>query len=101
MTALELAASALLALGVAFFAAGTVALVRFPDLYSRLHALTKADNVGLGLVLLALALGAGSWQEVLKLAIIWVMVLAASSCVSFLVAGEARRRRLPPWRGSD
>jgi multicomponent Na+:H+ antiporter subunit G len=33
--------------GVFFFLAGTVGLVRFPDPLSRLHALTKADNLGL------------------------------------------------------
>ena len=35
--------------GVFFFLAGTVGLLRFPDALSRLHALTKADNLGLGL----------------------------------------------------
>ena len=40
--------------GVFFFFAGTVALLRFPDSLSRLHALTKADNLGLGFVVLGL-----------------------------------------------
>ena len=35
--------------GALFFLAGTVGLLRFPDSLSRLHALTKADNLGLGL----------------------------------------------------
>lgn len=35
--------------GVLFFVAGTVGLLRFPDVFSRLHAVTKADTVGLGL----------------------------------------------------
>ena len=37
-----------------FFFAGTVGLLRFPDSLSRLHALTKADNLGLGLIVLGL-----------------------------------------------
>ena len=40
--------------GVVFFVAGTVGLLRFPDPLSRLHALSKADNLGLGLVALGL-----------------------------------------------
>ena len=36
--------------GAFFFLAGTVGLLRFPDSLTRLHALTKADNLGLGLV---------------------------------------------------
>jgi multicomponent Na+:H+ antiporter subunit G len=34
--------------GAFFFLAGSVGLLRFPDALSRLHALTKADNLGLG-----------------------------------------------------
>jgi len=38
----------LLLAGAVFFLAGTLGLLRFPDVYTRLHALTKADNLGLG-----------------------------------------------------
>ncbi|HKL63774.1 MAG TPA: monovalent cation/H(+) antiporter subunit G, partial [Woeseiaceae bacterium] len=55
---IELASALLLLGGAAFFFAGTVGMLRFPDFYSRLHALTKADNVGLGLTVLGLALRA-------------------------------------------
>jgi multicomponent Na+:H+ antiporter subunit G len=40
--------------GAFFFVAGTVGLIRLPDRLSRLHAITKADNVGLGLLVLGL-----------------------------------------------
>ena len=40
--------------GAFFFLAGTVGLLRFPDTLTRLHALTKADNLGLGLIVLGL-----------------------------------------------
>ena len=40
--------------GLFFFLAGTIGLLRFPDTLTRLHALTKADNLGLGLVVLGL-----------------------------------------------
>ncbi len=48
MSLIELASTVLLAVSLFFFTAGTIGLVRLPDLHSRLHALTKADNVGLG-----------------------------------------------------
>ena len=97
MTALNVLTGLLLAAALFFFIAGTVGLLRFPDLYSRLHALTKADNVGLGLTVLALMLQAESWTEVLKLGLIWVMVLAASATVCFLIGNEAYRRGHTPW----
>ena len=45
---------AAISLGVFFFLAGTVGLLRFPDVYTRLHALAKVDNLGLGFLLLGL-----------------------------------------------
>ena len=56
---IDLLATTLIGAGLAFFAAGSLGLLRLPDLYSRLHALTKADNVGLGLLVAGLAILAG------------------------------------------
>jgi multicomponent Na+:H+ antiporter subunit G len=60
--------------GAFFFLAGSVGLLRFPDALSRLHALTKADNLGLGLVMLGLLPRAGSFAA-LKLVFVWLLVL--------------------------
>jgi len=79
--------------GVLFFLAGTVGLLRFPDTFTRLHALTKADNLGVGLVVLGLLPRAGSVLAGLKLAVIWFLVLLAGSTVSQLIARSARSRR--------
>lgn len=99
MNWLDYLSLAVLAGGMFFFVAGTVALFRFPDLYCRLHALTKADNVGLGLTLLALMLQAENWLVVAKLTLIWLLVLVSSATVCFLVAREAQRRGLTPLTG--
>jgi len=97
MIALDILTGLLLLGALFFFVAGTVGLLRFPDLYARLHALTKADNVGLGLTVLALMLQAESWPEVLKLGMVWLLVLAASSTVCVLIGSEAYRRGIKPW----
>ena len=47
---LDIFSSVAIATGAFFFFAGTVGLLRFPDALTRLHALTKSDNLGLGLV---------------------------------------------------
>ncbi len=44
----------LVAAGVVFFLAGTVGRLRFPNTLTRLHVLTKADNLGLGLIVVGL-----------------------------------------------
>lgn len=99
---IDFISAVLLVVALFFFTAGTVGLVRLPDLHSRLHALTKADNVGLGFTVLALMLQANSWTTVFKLLLIWVIVLGASATVCFLIANRARcaaagteQRRIP------
>lgn len=76
----------LIGLGAAFFFAGTLCLLRFPDTFCRLHALTKADNVGLGLIVLGLAWQAGSLAVALKLLFIWLLALMASTVSCHLMA---------------
>lgn len=91
MTLLDLAALPLLVASAFFFVSGTVGLLRFPDLLTRLHALTKADNLGLGLLVLGLALRSGSLAVAAKLLLIWAVALVASSTGCHLVARAARR----------
>jgi multicomponent Na+:H+ antiporter subunit G len=97
--ALDLLSLGLLLAGGGFFVAGTLGLIRFPDVYTRLHALTKADNLGLGLVVLGLMLKASSLAVIGKLLLIWLLVLAASAAASQLVARWAQQQGVAPWRG--
>ena len=97
MSVLDGISAVLLITGAFFFLAGTAGLLRFPDVYNRLHALTKADNLGLGLTVLALVLQADSWTVALKLLLIWVLVLLAGASAAHLIAGSALRDRILPW----
>lgn len=94
----EIFTTLLLIGGAVFFLAGTVGLLRFPDVYTRLHALTKADNIGLGLMVVGLALQTESWAVVGKLLLIWVLVLLAGASVAHLVAVAARQRGIKLWK---
>lgn len=86
--------------GSAFFLAGSVGVLRFPDVYTRLHALTKADNLGLGLIVAALAIRAGSVAVAAKLLLTWLLVLVASATAGFIVSKAARVSGVEPWRRS-
>jgi multicomponent Na+:H+ antiporter subunit G len=79
------------AAGLLFFVAGTAGLIRFPDTSSRLHALTKADHLGLGLVVLGLLPRADSLGGVLRLLAIWGLVLVSSAAAGPMLARLARR----------
>ena len=74
--------------GAFFFLAGTVGLLRFPDALSRLHALTKADNLGLGLVVLGLLFQVDGPLAALKLIGVWLLALLAGATVTQLIAAH-------------
>jgi multicomponent Na+:H+ antiporter subunit G len=88
-----------LAAGVFFFFAGTVGLLRFPDFYCRLHALTKADNLGMGLLVIGLMLQPTPWTGRLQLLMTWFLVLLAAATVCHLLARSALRQGVDPVRG--
>jgi multicomponent Na+:H+ antiporter subunit G len=89
---IDILSSILILAGVFFYLAGSIGLLRLPDLYSRLHALTKADNLGLGLLMAGLALHSQDLFVMLKLLLIWLAVLAASATSAHLIARQARRQ---------
>lgn len=90
-----------LGLAVIFFAAGTVGMLRFPDVYSRLHAMTKADNLGVGFVILGVVLVAPGPTVVFKLLLTWGFILVAGTTAAHLVARAARREGVAGIHNED
>ena len=85
--ALNLFSVVAISAGCFFFLAGTVGLLRFPDALTRLHALSKADNLGLGLIVLGLLPRAESLLGGLKL-----LVLLAGATTAHLIGRGLRRK---------
>jgi multicomponent Na+:H+ antiporter subunit G len=85
----------LLVVGCFFFLAGTLGVLRFPDLFSRLHALTKADNLGLGFIAAGMAVHIASPWTAIKIILIWFFTLLASSTSCYLIARFQREQDQP------
>lgn len=81
------------AAGVFFYIAGTIGLIRFPDSLSRLHALTKADNLGLGFVALGLLPRASNVPDAFKIVMIWALVLLSGASAAQMIGRALRRGR--------
>lgn len=90
---LDLLTTLFVVAGLLFYLAGTVGLLRLPDTLCRLHAVTKADNLGLGLLATGLALQLSTPLDMLKLLLIWLLVLAASAVSGQLIARVAEDRQ--------
>jgi multicomponent Na+:H+ antiporter subunit G len=84
------------AAGLFFLLAGTAGLLRFPDAASRLHALTKVDALGLGLIVLGLLPRAEGVAGALKLLLVWGLVVLSGAVVGQLLARRATEAEAPP-----
>lgn len=87
----------LITAGCFFFIAGSVGMLRLPDVFARLHATTKADNLGLGLVVIGMLLQSDSLFTAAKLILIWLLVLLSSSTACHLIAKSALHQGIRPW----
>ena len=79
----------LLILGVAVMMLGTLGLWRLPDAASRLHALTKADHAGLGLLVLGLVCIGRDPLAALIMVLVWLLILLAGATAAQLLVEDA------------
>jgi multicomponent Na+:H+ antiporter subunit G len=99
--ALDILTVVAVGLGVLFFLAGTLGLLRFPDTLTRLHALTKADNLGLGLIVLGLLPQVSSPLGWIGLIAVWLLALLAGATAGQLLAEAVRPPSAAPPRRKD
>lgn len=90
MSLTDITSIILFGIGTAFFAAGTVGLIRLPDTLTRIHALSKADNPGLAFIVLGALPQAGSVAAAAKMVAVWGLVQLASGAVAQLMAASAQ-----------
>ncbi|MBT9130122.1 MAG: Na(+)/H(+) antiporter subunit G [candidate division WS2 bacterium] len=87
----------LMLLGILFFLVGAIALIRFPDVYSRLHATTKLDTLGLGFILIGLIVYEGFSLADIKLAFIIFFVFITSPTAAHALARAAYKSGVKLW----
>ncbi|SFR52999.1 monovalent cation/H(+) antiporter subunit G [Thiomicrospira sp. ALE5] len=101
MFLIDIVALLMVVIGLVFFVAGTLGLLRFTDDLTRLHALTKADNLGLGFVLLGMTLLFFNLLVMLKLLLIWVLVIISAATVSHVIGQRAYKQLLHRSESQD
>ncbi|MEZ5972974.1 MAG: monovalent cation/H(+) antiporter subunit G [Hyphomonadaceae bacterium] len=85
--------------GLILMAGGAVGLLRFPDLYTRVHAANVADTVGSVVVVIGLAIAAPDWSIALRLLLLAGLLVALGPMLSHLVAQAAHAAGLAPITG--
>jgi len=95
--ALGLLGDGLLAVGLFFILAGVLGVLRLPDFYTRLHAMGKCDTLGVGLMVVGLALQQEIPHHSLKMVLIFVFVGLANPTATHALGRAALKAGLTPW----
>ena len=95
-----MAGDVLLLGGVFFIAVTAIGLLRLPDFYSRAHAVSKTETLGLGLLLLGLLFHEGFSLLSLKLALILIFAVVTNPLAAHLLTRAAVRRGVNAWTSS-
>jgi multicomponent Na+:H+ antiporter subunit G len=86
----------LLIVGSGFCAIAALGILRFPDVYTRLHAASKAGPLGAGLILLGVATASGDWQIAARCVLGFLFLIATSPVAAHLLARAALKSGTPP-----
>ena len=98
---MTLLAMFLICSGVFFLFMGALGLIRFPDLYTRMHAAGKCDTLGSLLVLAGLASHQGLALSSVKILVIALFIFFTSPTAAHAISRAAHTNRVPLWTRGD
>ncbi|MFK7902126.1 MAG: monovalent cation/H(+) antiporter subunit G [Nitratireductor sp.] len=100
MDYIEYIAGSLIILGSFFALVASLGLLRFPDVYSRMHAASKAGTVGSGLMMIALAVASADLATSLRAIAGIVFLLLTAPIAAHLLARASYKAGYKLWSGT-
>ena len=97
---IDLLVSILLLAGGFFAAIAGMGLLRFRDVLLRMHASTKAGTLGVGLIVLAIAIHIGTGHDSIRAVLIIGFLLLTAPVGAHLIGRAAYRTGTPLWSGT-
>ncbi len=82
--------------GIFFMLVGSIGVIRLPDFYSRTHAVSKSDTLGITLVILGLIIYEGLTMNSVKLTFIVLFIALSNPIGTHALARAAYKRQLKP-----
>jgi len=82
--------------GAIFLLIGAIGVLRFPDFYTRLHAVSVCDTLGAGLVLVGLMFQGGLSLVTVKLLLIFYFMMFSGPTAVHALAQAALQSKLKP-----
>jgi len=91
----------LVILGITFILVGSVGILRLPDFFTRIHAVSKSDTLGVIFVISGLVIYEGFTLSSLKLILIILFIALANPIGSHALAKAAVKKGLKPKLQDD
>jgi multicomponent Na+:H+ antiporter subunit G len=97
----EIASWALILLGSFFTVAGALGLLRMPDVFTRMHAVSVIDSAGIGFLLVGMMLQAGLSLVTLKLLFLLALVFFTWPVVTHALGRACLHEGVEPQLAED
>lgn len=99
--AIEIASWVFIVLGSFFTVVGAIGLVRMPDVFTRMHAGSVTDTLGVGFLVLGMCLQAGLSLVTLKLIFLLILFFFTGPVVTHALAQACLHERIRPQLADD
>ncbi len=90
----------LLITGTAFALLASVAVVRMPDLYTRMHGATKSATLGVGCTILAAAVQVADMETTTVAILVIGFIFLTTPVAAHMIGRAAHRQKVPKWSGT-
>lgn len=102
MTEIQIVTSIIfVSLGILFMLVGSIGIVRLPDFYSRTHATSTSDTLGIIFVILGLVIYEGFTQSSAKLILVVLFIALSNPIGTHALARAAMKKGLSPFFSDD
>jgi len=91
----------LILVGLFFLVVAAIGVIRFPDVYTRSHAVSLTDSLGAFFLLGGLALYEGFSTNLVKILVVLVLLYLLNPVIAHATVRSAYRSGLQPWSKED
>lgn len=99
--AVDIASWVFILLGSFFTIAGAIGLVRMPEVFTRMHAASVIDTLGVGLLILGMCMQAGFTLLMLKLLFLLLLFVFTAPVVTHALAQACLHEGIKPLLAED
>lgn len=98
---IEIISAVVIIVGVLFVVIGAVGLLRLPDFYIRISAITKAATVGVACIMIGVALNYNEISIAIKAFAVVLFLLITSPIAAHIIGRAAYNSGVPLWKKTE